>query len=393
MSHALRPDELKGSLRPAIASLPDSGIVEIVQYGLARPGIIPLWAGEGDMTTPEPIGDAAVAALRDGQTFYTYQRGIPPLRQAMSGYLSTVHDREIPPERIFITASGMQAIALTMQALIDPGDEVVLITPVWPNILASLQIMGGVIRPVPMELTDTGWTLDFDRLTDACGPRTRAVFINTPSNPTGWIMSADQMEELARLARHHGFWIVADEVYNRITYETDHAPSFLEVMDPDERLIVVNSFSKNWAMTGWRIGWVVAPAALGQIYENLIQYNTSGVATFLQHGAVAALEEGLETIETIRQQCRIGRDIVCQRLGAWPRVRLARPAGAFYAFFSVDGEVDSRGLAFRLVDETNVGLAPGSAFGPGGEGYMRLCFACSPARLTEAMDRLEPALS
>ncbi|MCB9947747.1 MAG: pyridoxal phosphate-dependent aminotransferase [Rhodospirillaceae bacterium] len=393
MRPSLRPDELLGSLRPSIAALPDSGIVEVVQYGMERPGLIPLWVGEGDATTPSSIGDAAVAALRAGQTFYTYQRGIPPLRQAMARYLSGVHDREIAPERIFITASGMQAITLTLQALIDPGDEVVLVTPVWPNILAALNILGGVVRAVPMTLTDRGWSVDFDRLADACGPKTRAVFVNSPNNPTGWIMPREEMEALADLARHHGFWIIADEVYNRITYDTDHAPSFLEVMEADERIVVVNSFSKNWAMTGWRVGWVVASPALGQVYENLIQYNTSGVATFLQYGAVAALEEGLGTIDAVRETCRIGRDIVCQRLGAMRKVRLARPQGAFYAFLAVDGETDSRSLAFRLVDEANVGLAPGSAFGPGGEGFLRLCFACSPARLSEAMDRMEPMLS
>ena len=385
-------DPLSG-LRAAIAAVPESGIVELVNHGFGRPGLIPLWVGEGDRPTPRFICQAAARALEDGHTFYTHQRGIPPLRRALADYLSDQHETVVEPERITVTGAGMQAVMLTVQAIIDPGDEVVMPSPVWPNLKAAIDIMGGVVRSVPLDFSENGWTCDLDRLLDACGPRTKALFINTPGNPTGWIMPREDMVRVRDFARARGLWIIADEVYGRFAYELGTAPSFLSVMEAEDRLVVVNSFSKNWAMTGWRMGWTVGPASIGQVMENLVQYNTSGVATFQQHAAVAALREGEPFVRSLIALCRAGRDLVCRRLGAVPRVRLAPPEGAFYLFFAVDGEADSRALAFRLVDEANVGLAPGLAFGPGGESFLRLCFACSTERLDQAMDRLIPALS
>ena len=381
-------------IRAAVAGLPDSGIVDVVNYGRERPGLIGLWVGEGDLATPAPIGEAATAALRDGQTFYTYQRGIPPVRAALADYLSGLHDGlAVPAERVFLTSSGMQAIMLSAQMLVEPGDEVVMLTPVWPNIFNAVAILGGRPVPVPMDFSDAGWSVDFDRLAAACGPRTKAVFVNTPSNPTGWMMPEADMRRLVDLVRARGLWLIADEVYSRITYDGSRTgPSFLTLMEPEEPLLVVNSFSKNWAMTGWRVGWLVAPASLGQVIENLIQYNISGVPTFLQYGALAAVTQGASVVEEMRARCAVGRDLVSERLGRLPRVRYAPPTGSFYAFFKVDGEPDCRALAYRLVDEAGVGLAPGSAFGPGGEGFLRLCFACSEGRLGEAMDRLDAAL-
>ena len=383
-----------GRIRPAVAGLPDSGIVDVVNYGRERADLIALWVGEGDLATPAPIGEAAMAALRDGQTFYTYQRGLPPVREALAGYLSGLYDGlALPAERVFLTSSGMQAIMLSTQLLIDPGDEVVMLTPVWPNIFNAVAILGGRPVPVPMDFSANGWSVDFDRLAAACGPRTKAVFVNTPSNPTGWVMPPGDMRRLVDLVRARGLWLIADEVYGRITYDgSPAAPSFLTLMEPEEPLLVVNSFSKNWAMTGWRIGWLVAPASLGQVIENLIQYNISGVTTFLQYGALNAIREGAEVVDAMRRRCAEGRALVTERLGRLPRVRYAAPTGAFYAFFAVDGEPDSRALAYRLVDEAGVGLAPGSAFGPGGEAFLRLCFACSHGRLAAALDRLEAAL-
>jgi aspartate/methionine/tyrosine aminotransferase len=166
-------------------------------------------------------------------------------------------------------------------------------------------------------------------------------------------------------------------------------------MEPDEQLIVVNTFSKNWSMTGWRVGWVVIPhsRALGQVYENLVQYNTSGVPAFLQYGCVKALTDGDAYLKSLVEQCRQGRALVCERLATVPRVRLVWPQGAFYLFFQVEGESDSLALAKRLVDEAHVGLAPGSAFGSGGEGFLRLCFAASPATLRTGVERLAAALA
>ena len=385
--------DLLAAIQPRIAALPESGIVELANYGRDREGLIPLWIGEGDQPTPAFIGEAAMKALKDGQTFYTWQRGIPPLRRALAAWLGRTWGVEVSPERTVVTVGGMQAVMETMQMLLGPGDEIVAPVPVWPNIDAAAAIAGGRVVGVPLRFGNAGWTLDLDRLFDAVGPRTRAIFINSPGNPTGWIMPREDQIAVRDFARARGLWIVADEVYGRMVYEADAAPSFLQVCDADERLIVVNTFSKNWSMTGWRIGWLVMPEALGQVYENLVQYNTSGVATFLQYGAVAALERGEPVLREMVARCRRGRDIVCDALAPLPNVRFARPGGSFYLYLAVEGEADSRALAFRLVDEAGVGLAPGSAFGPEGEGFLRLCFGVSHDLLEQAMERLVPALS
>lgn len=386
------PPDLISAIQPNIAALPESGIVEIVNYARERKGLIPLWIGEGDLPTPAFISDAAMAALRDGQTFYTYQRGIPPLRQAIGAYLGRTYGVTVDPERVFVTVGGMQAIKQTIQMLIGPGDELVIPSPVWPNIFNAAQIMGGVVKPITLTFGNDGWTLDVEKLFAACTDRTKAIFINTPGNPTGWMMPREDMIALRDFARERGIWLIVDEVYGRLTYDIDHAPSFLEIIEPDDRVVVVNTFSKNWAMTGWRIGWVVAPKELGQVYENLIQYNTSGVPTFLQFGAVAAMNEGESFVGEMRERCRIGREIVSDAFDRLPRVRFVRPPGTFYMFFMVDGEPDSRALAFKLADQANVGLAPGSAFGEGGEPFLRLCFCLSADKLSEAMDRLSGVL-
>jgi aspartate/methionine/tyrosine aminotransferase len=375
-----------------IAALPESGIIEVVNYGRRHDDLIKLWVGEGDRPTPEFICAGAMAGLEAGHTFYTWQRGIPPLRDALGDYLTRVRGAHVDSERIFVTVGGMQAIMNTVQMLVGSGDEAVIPTPVWPNIFHAVQVCGATSIHVPLELTGDGWKLDLDRVFDACGPRTRFIYVNSPSNPTGWVISREEMTRIRDFARARGLWIVADEVYTRFYYEGDTAPSFLEIMEPEERLIVVNTFSKNWAMSGWRIGWLVAPVELGQVYENLIQYNTSGVPGFLQYGALAAITEGEDFVAETIARARAGRDLVCRRLREFPRLRFAEPAGAFYLFFTVDGEPDARALALRLIDECRVGLAPGSAFGTGGEDYLRLCFATSQDLLNEAVDRLAPAL-
>ncbi len=383
------------AIRPTAASLPESGIIAVVNYGVEKPGLIEFWAGEGDAPTPDFISEAAIAALRDGRTFYTYQRGTPPLRQAIAAYLQRHFEVNLNPERVIVTGSGMQAIMLTAQALVGSGDEVVVVAPMWPNIFAAIHMQEAVARPVTLTCDAGIWRLDLERLFDACGPKTRALFINTPGHPTGWIMDPADMIRVRDFARERGLWIIADEVYSQFVYDRPRVTSFLEVMAPDERLIVTNTFSKNWSMTGWRVGWVVTPdaKALGQVFENLVQYNTSGVAEFLQHGCVAALNEGDAYLKHRVEQCQQGRDLVCERLGQLPRVRLAPPQGAFYLFFQVDGEPDSMALAKRMVDEANVGLAPGVAFGPGGEGFLRLCYAASHHTLQTGVERLAAALA
>ena len=380
------------SVRPRIEALPNSLIADVANYGRGRPGLIALWFGEGDVPTPDFIGDACARAIRDGYVFYAPVRGIPELRTALSAYLGRTYGAPVDVERITVHTSGMTAIMVSLQALIDPGDEVVVVSPVWPNVFSAVEILGGIVREVPLERTERGWRLDPERLFAACGPRTKLVFVNSPSNPTGWTMPLEDLRAVLDFTRRRGLWMMSDEVYSRLVYDGAHAPSMLRIAEPEDRVLVVNSFSKNWAMTGWRLGWVVAPPELAPHYEKLVQFNNSGTPGFVQMAGVAALEQGEGFLAEMRERCRRGRDIACDALERMPRVRLVRPEGAFYAFFAVEGAADSLALARRIVDEAKVGLAPGSAFGAGGEGHLRLCFASSPDRLEQAMERLAPVL-
>jgi len=334
------------------------------------------------------IADAAAKSLAAGETFYTYQRGLPGLREALARYHQRVFDKSLPAERFLVTGSGMHAIQLAVRLTAGTGDEVVVPTPTWPNITATVTVAGATVAPVAMRLGNAGWRLDLDQLFAAVNARTRALFINSPCNPTGWTATRDELSAILAFARARGIWIIADEVYHRFYYDGARSPSFYDVADPEDRLIYVNTFSKNWAMTGWRIGWLSAPTALGQAIENLIQYSTSGTAAFMQRAAIVALDQGDDFIRLQVERARQGRDIVATGLRSTGRVRFAEPAGAFYMFFAVDGEADTRRLAFRLVDEANIGLAPGDAFGEAGRGYMRLCFLRSPAQMAEATGRL-----
>jgi aspartate/methionine/tyrosine aminotransferase len=384
---------LAEGLRLAARAAPESGIVEVFNYGRQRDGIIPLWAGEGDMPTPAFICDAATRALAAGETFYTWQRGIPPLREALARYHTSLYGRPFSPEEFFVTGSGMQAIQIAIAMTAGTGDEIVIPTPAWPNAAAAAGIVGARPVEVPMNFGNSGWALDLDRVAGNIGSRTRALILVSPSNPTGWTATIEELTTLLALARRHGLWIIADETYARFFYgPAERAPSFLDVMEPDDRVLFVNTFSKNWAMTGWRMGWVMANPALGQVVENLIQYSTSGVAQFMQRAACVALERGESFVAHQIARARSGRDIVCKALAATGRCRFAVPDGSFYLFFSVDGETDTRRLAMRLIDEAGVGLAPGTAFGAGGEGFLRLCFARGATDLETASRRLAEVL-
>ena len=392
--------ETRPPVRRVIAELKTSQIAEVWQLGFGRDDLIGLWVGEGDQATPQFICDAAAAALRDGHTFYTHKCGLPELRQEIAAYQAGLYRR--PPveiDRVTVTQSGMNAIMLAMQMLVDAGDNVVCVSPVWPNIYAAIEIMGGEVRHVALtSRPDGGFSLDLDRLIAGVDRRTRAVFVASPGNPTGWVMPGEQQRALLDFCRARRVWIISDEVYARFVYDrpvTDRpaAPSMLEIVEPEDRVLVVNSFSKAWAMTGWRLGWVTHPAYMGPIFDKVIEYNTCGAQAFLQYGALAAIKDGEDFVRQVVRRCRRGRDVVTRGLGQMARVRLAEPEAAFYAFFAVDGMDDSLSTAKQLLHATGVGLAPGSAFGPGGEGHLRLCFASDAGRLEQAMARLRPHLS
>ena len=389
MNEAALPESLLARLRRAAHDAPESGIVEVMDYGRRRDGVMGLWAGEGDLSTPAFITEAAAQALAAGETFYTWQRGIPELRDALARYHARLYGRDFSAEEFFVTGSGMQSIQITLAMTAGEGDEVIIPTPAWPNAAAAAGITGARPVQVPMNFGNQGWTLDLDRLAAAVSPRTRALVVVSPSNPTGWTASHDDLTALLAIARRHGFWIIADETYARFWYEDGpRAPSFYDVMAAEDRVLFVNTFSKNWAMTGWRMGWIAAHPALGQKIENLIQYSTSGVAQFMQRAGVVALDRGDDFIAYQVARTRKSRDVACDVLARSGRCRFAVPSGAFYLLFAVEGETDTRRLAFRLIDEAAIGLAPGSAFGPGGEAFLRLCFARDPEQVATAAERI-----
>jgi len=377
------------SIRQHIVDMPDSPIVEVWRMGFERPDVIGLWAGESDLPTPDFISDAAAAALKAGKTFYTPNRGIPELRQALADYLHRLYGITVADDRIAITSSGMNAVMLVSQAVASQGDNAVAITPSWPNILRAMSIVGAEVREVPLASGNQGWRLDLDSVFAACDERTRAIYYASPGNPTGWILEHEEAERLLAFARERNIAILADEVYHRLVYDRPVAPSILEIARPEDRVYSLNSFSKAWAMTGWRLGWVIYPAGQKDGFEKLIQFNTSGAPGFLQDGAIAALRDGEEFVRFFVERCHQGRDLVVSRLGAMPRVRLTPAEGSFYVMFSVEGVIDTLAFCKRAVAEAGVGLAPGMAFGGGAEDQIRLCYAQGRDNLVRAMDRLE----
>lgn len=387
------PIDLRPLIRPEAAGAPPSGIVEVSNYGRGRPGLIPLWVGEGDMPTPAFITEAATRSLAAGETFYTWQRGIPELREAIARYMTRVYGRPLDADRFHVTIGGMHALQIATRLAAGDGDEVLVPNPAWPNFTGAIKVAGGHPVDVPMALEGNGaqerWVLDIEQLEKAVTPRTKAIVINSPSNPTGWTASLADLEGVLALSRKYGLWIIADEIYGRFMLdEAERAPSFHDIMADDDKVLFVQTFSKNWAMTGWRIGWIECHPSLGDTVENLIQYSSSGVATFVQRAGIAALDHGESFVQHQIARAEAGRDIVCNGLAATGRAFFARPSGAFYLYFGVEGEKDSMALAKRLVDEANVGLAPGSAFGPHGEAFLRLCFARKAEDLEEATARL-----
>jgi len=385
--------EFPPAARPAMEGLDGSLVRLIFDEGQRLADVIGLWFGEPDAVTPAFIRDAAVRSLAEGETFYSSNFGISPLRQAIATYQSGL-GRRSAFERVCVTASGVNAITIACQALLDSGDRVVLPEPFWPNLGGIPRILGAELATVPLHL-DAGaaWSMDLDRLLAALTPQTRLVILNSPGNPTGWSLTRDEQAVLLAHCRRLGIWILADDVYERVYYEGDAAPSFLDLATDEDRVVSINSFSKAWAMTGWRLGWITAPPALMSTLGKLSEYNTSCVPVFVQKAGIAALEQGEAFVTATTRRYRAMRDLAATRLAAIPGVHAPVPRGAMYAFFTVAGCTDSLALARRLLHEARVGLAPGRGFGPAGEGCLRLCFAVGEERLESALSRLTDTLT
>lgn len=379
---------------PHVAAVSLDNIANIAKQAFDTTDVLPLWFGEGDLPTPPFVGEAAAQAIRDGHVFYTHQNGIPALRQTLADYHTRLCNTAVGPERITVTSGGMPAIMLAVQLVLTPGDNIVVIDPVWPNIGGITQLLGGEVRSVRMDLDERGWTLDLGKVAAACDDRTKAIFYASPGNPTGAMIPLAQQKELLEFARPRGIWLIADEVYYRLVFGRTAGDTILDISEPEDRVLVINSYSKAWAMTGWRLGWLVHPPSLGPRLAMMVQYTTSGTATFLQHAGIAAIRDGEAFVAEMNRYCQQGMEIVCDALEQMPRVTLrVRPEAAMYAFFEIDGMTDSRAACLDILNATQVGLAPGMFFGRGSERFVRLCFARAPEVLHAAMERLRPYLS
>ncbi|QXL84450.1 pyridoxal phosphate-dependent aminotransferase [Comamonas sp. NLF-1-9] len=380
-------------MRKTILELQPSQIREVANLGMGRPEVLPFWFGESDEATPEAVRAAAMDSLQAGETFYTHNLGLPALREALAAYVSGLH-APVAAERIAITSGGVNALMLAMQVLVGAGDEVVVLTPVWPNLTGQPQIMGARVRCVALKpQADGAWALDLPELLAAITPRTRLLVLNSPNNPTGWTLTQGEQQAILAHCRGTGTWILSDEVYERLYYRDDTAsgaaPSFLDLAQPEDRLVVVQSFSKAFLMTGWRLGWMVMPPAMAAQMGKVIEFNTSCAPVFVQRGALAALAQVEAITPRIVAHMRACRDALVPALQALPGVRTSRAPGGMYAFVQIAGFADSLALAKRLVLEAGVGLAPGAAFSPEGEGWLRWCFASRDlARLTQGVQRL-----
>ena len=375
-----------------INALPGSGIVAVARHAFAMPDVDFLCFGESDQPSPLAARDAAVAALDAGFTRYPDVRGVPALRDALAAYLTGLHARPVTEDRIQVSASGMAAVSIALAATVRAGDRVVLHSPLWPNIRNAVMLRGAEIATLDLAAQPDGsFRLDLDRL-DALLDGARAFVLNSPNNPTGWTATRDELHAILEIARRHHVWLISDEVYSRLIYTgAAAAPSLLDVAEPDDRVIVCNSFSKTWAMTGWRLGWLVLPAGTRDAVTEIVEVVHSGVAPFIQQAGIAAIHDS-GSVERFRAHCATGRALAGQALDGINGVRYAAPDGAFYAFVGVEGLADSLDLALKLVANHRVAVAPGAAFGAAGEGYLRVCFAQSAERMERAMQRLRDGI-
>ncbi len=376
--------------RPRIQALSASLIREVANSAMGRKDILPFWFGESDQPTPTYIREAAAASLQKGETFYTENLGRPYLREQVSTYLTDLHQIHIGSDRIAMTSSGDSALMLASQLILEPGDHVVAITPLWPNLVEMPKIMSAEVTCVPLEVCGGRWALPLEKVLAALTPGTRMLYVNSPNNPTGWTISRDEQRILFEHCRRHGIWILADDVYERLIYREGLrvAPSFLTLADEDDRVIGINSFSKAWRMTGWRVGWMVVPPSILASLACLIEYNTSCIPEFVQRAATVAMQQGEAHVARLRSDLIAAKQCLIDGLRALPGIEVPEPEGAMYVFLRMAKYADSLQLAKLLVEKAGLGLAPGRAFGPEGEGWLRWCYAADLKKLQLGVERL-----
>lgn len=378
--------------RPTVQALQPSLIRKLANAAMNRADVIPLWFGEPDKPTPAFIREAAKAAIDEGQTFYQPNLGIPPLREALANYMNDLYSLRLTADNVGVTPSGMTALSLALQCIVAGGDSVLVPSPVWPNLPAAAEILGAQIIRVSLRPRDDAWRLDLDELFAAAQPNTSALLLNSPNNPTGWMLEDDEQQRILDFCRERDIWLIADEVYARIVYDRAYAPSFADKVNEDDKYLIINSFSKSWAMTGWRLGWLTGPRSLMKTLEMVSEFNFSCIFAPTQIAGITALGEGEAFLRESLLRYRAARDLVAETFAGLPRVVCPLPSGTFYTFFAVDGVTDSFEFARRLLLECGVGLAPGAAFGPQGEGYLRLCYAADLSVLERALEQMRPLL-
>jgi aspartate/methionine/tyrosine aminotransferase len=375
--------------RPEVLALRTSQIREVANVGMARKDVLKFWVGESDQPTPAFIREATAKALMAGETYYTHNLGREDLREALSAYLTRLHGQPMAFERLGITSAGVNALMLVSQAVVSPGDKVVVTTPAWPNIVEIPRILSARLETVSLDPAQGRWRLDLDKLMAALTPDTRVLFLNSPNNPTGWTLPAEDRGAILERCRRYGIWLITDDPYERLIFGPGtSAPSFLPLAGDDERVVSTNTFSKAWRMTGWRMGWMVLPKSLVASMGVVIEYNTSCVPDFIQSGAIAALNDGEASIAELRAEHAAAKDQVVGALRQMPGVEAPEPEGGMYAFFRIEGVTDSVALAKDMIDKVALGVAPGSAFGPEGQGWLRWCFANRPATNAAGLERL-----
>ena len=380
-------------LASSVERVPHSRIRELAEIAMGMDGVLRLYFGESNLPTPDYIKRAAVHAMENGFTFYTENAGLPSLRRAIAENYRRLHQVELDPaNEIVVTASGVQALYLAIRCVLDPGDQALVLTPAWPNGSSSIMMANAAVKQIAHPLCGDRYVCDFDALESAVTPRTRLLLYTSPSNPLGWVATEEEQRKLLDFARRHGLWLLADEVYDRLFYTGtllgEPAPSILRMATRDDAVMVVHSFSKTYCMTGWRVGWLVARRDVGAKATQLNEFIISHAPSFAQKAGETALAEGEEELRRMLERLRENRDICIEALSGIDGVTLPKPDGAFYVFPRIDGLQDSFAFCKRLLEETRVGLAPGVAFGEGGEGSIRICYAAERSILEPAMERL-----
>jgi hypothetical protein len=376
------------------ASVPYSRVRAIAELAMKMEGVYPLYFGESNLPTPDFIKEAVAQALRDNFTYYTSNAGLLSLREAIAAHYQRHHGVKVDAAReVIVTSSGVQALNVAIRCCVDPGDEAILLTPAWPNASAITEMIGAKPIQLAQPLSGNRFTIDFEAIEAALTPRTKLLVVTSPSNPLGWVATVEEQRSLLEFARRHKLWLLADEVYERLSWVNDMAPSFLKLAEPGDALLVVQSFSKSYCMTGWRLGWLAGPASFIEKATQLQEFIVSCPPGFVQKAAETALSDGEPFIADLRRQLLANRDFCIEQLAGIPGLSLPAAEGAFYLFPRLQGVTDTFALAKRILLETKVGVAPGVAFGPGGEGSLRICYAADRSILEPAMARLRPLLA